>query len=73
MKKINKQREETIHAQRIEKQREDFKKKEDQERRRIERLEKETLDMTFYGLWQNELQMNDALSKIKSKTNKKKL
>ncbi|XP_052225068.1 uncharacterized protein LOC127840695 [Dreissena polymorpha] len=45
-----KQREENIHAKRLEKQLEDFKKKENMERRRIAKLEKETLDMTFYGL-----------------------
>ena len=65
-----KQREQMILAKRIEKQEEDFQKKIEQERRRIERLEKETADMLFYGLWQNVAQMESELEKINSKKEK---
>ncbi|WAQ95681.1 hypothetical protein MAR_028371, partial [Mya arenaria] len=67
-KKKFKQREESIRAKRLEKQSEQFRKKEELERKRVDKLEKETNDMTFYGLWQGEGQMNEALGKIKIKT-----
>ncbi|KAL4239504.1 hypothetical protein ACF0H5_000318 [Mactra antiquata] len=62
-----KQREQVIKAKQIEKQNEEFRKKEEMERRRIEKLEKETGDMTYYGLWQSEQQVNQKLNEIKSK------
>lgn len=65
-----KQRESVILAKRIEKQEEDFRKKQELERKRIERLEKETTDMLYYGLWQTKEQMESELSKISSKTEK---
>ena len=65
-----KQREQFILAKRIEKQQEDFLLKQQVERRRIERLEKETTDMLYYGLWQSAVQVEEELSKINSKKEK---
>lgn len=64
-----KQREELIRAKRIEKQNEEFRKKEILEQKRIEKLEKET-NRTFYGVWQTEQQMENALGKIDSEKEK---
>ena len=59
-----KQREQFILSKRIEKQQEDFLLKQQVEKRRIERLEKETTDMLYYGLWQSAVQVEEELSKI---------
>lgn len=69
-KKKFKQREDHIRAKRTEKQEADFRIKQEQEWRRIERLEQETTDMLCYGLWQTVEQDEDELSKIKSKMEK---
>ncbi|WAQ99785.1 SPIN3-like protein [Mya arenaria] len=67
-KKKFKQREESIRAKRLEKQNEQFRKKKNWREKTVDKLEKETNDMTFHGLWQSEGQMNEALGKIKTKT-----
>ena len=40
------------------------------ERRRIEKLEKETTHMLYYGLWQSAAQVHQELSRIKTKKEK---
>ena len=59
-----------ILAKRIEKQQEQFLMKQQIEKKRIERLEKETTDMLFYGLWQSLTQVDKELSEIKTKVEK---
>lgn len=61
-----KERAKIILAKRIEKQEEDFRKKERQEQNRVQKLEKTTTEMLFYGLWQNPSQVEQELSEIKS-------
>ena len=65
-----KQREEVILAKRNEKQQEQFLMKQQIERKRTERLEKETTDMLFNGLWQSVTQVDTELSEIKTKVEK---
>ncbi|XP_053385391.1 uncharacterized protein LOC123527298 [Mercenaria mercenaria] len=65
-----KEREMILEDKRFEKQMEDFRKKEELERKRIEKLEKATSDMTLYGLWQSEDTVNREIDKIKSKKDK---
>lgn len=56
-----KQREVDIQAKRIKKQ-EDFRKKQEREGLWIERLEKDTVDMLYYGLWQTQKQAEKEVS-----------
>ena len=65
-----KQREQVILARRIEKQEEGFWLKQQLERKRIEKLEKETTGMFYYGLWQSAAQVHQELSRIKRKKEK---
>ena len=62
-----KQREQFILAKRIEKQQEDFLMKQQLERKRIEKLEKETSDMLYFGLLQSADQIENELRKIDTK------
>lgn len=55
-----------ILAKITEKQEADFTRKVEQERRRTDKLEKETTDMPFYGFWQSSAQMESELKKNKA-------
>ncbi|MES9902779.1 MAG: hypothetical protein ABW168_08860 [Sedimenticola sp.] len=54
----------------MEKQMDEFRKKVEIERKRVEKMEKETTDMCFYGLWQSSEQVESELIILKSKKEK---
>ena len=65
-----KERARVILAKRIEKQEEDFRKKETQERNRVQKLENVTNEMLFYGLWQSPAEVEKELDQIKGNKEK---
>lgn len=62
-----KQREVVIQTKRTGKQEEDFRKKQVQKCPRIEKLEKDTVDMLYYGLWQTQKQAEKEISETESR------